>query len=303
MIILKGMGMPQVKANGISIEYESFGSAEHETILLIMGLGCQLTLWPMELCQSLVEQGYRVVRFDNRDVGLSSKFDHVGTPDMTTIAMGLMSGKPLKAPYSLEEMANDTVGLMQALGINSAHIVGASMGGMIAQLMAVHSPQVCRSLTSIMSSTGNPGLPPSRPEAIMAMMAPSPAANQQDAMIERGVRIFRAIGSPAYPTDETTLREWVRRDGQRSYSPNGALRQLLAIATNGDRRQRLAKLRLPTMVIHGSDDPLIPVEAGRDTAKSIAGAQLRVIPGMGHDLPLALIDQFTDAITTVAKLA
>jgi pimeloyl-ACP methyl ester carboxylesterase len=268
-----------------------------------MGLGGQLTMWPVELCNELVARGYRAIRFDNRDVGLSTKFDAAGMPDMAAIFGALMAGKPATAPYSLDDMAKDAVGLLDALGIQKAHIVGASMGGMIAQLVAANHPERTLSLTSIMSSTGNPALPQAKPEAMEVLMSPAAPAGDIEAIVARGIKAWNTIGSPGYRTDEKTLREWVLRDATRSFYPVGIARQMAAIVANGDRREKLKKVKAPTVVLHGADDPLVPVEGGKDTAASIAGAELRIVPGMGHDFPIALVKTFADAITAAAKRA
>ncbi|MFN4230735.1 alpha/beta fold hydrolase [Parvibaculum sp.] len=294
--------MPQVKANGITLEYESFGPQDRETILLIMGLGAQLTMWPTELCDELVKRGYRVIRYDNRDVGLSHKFDEHGMPDMAAIFGALMAGQPAQSPYSLDDMAADAVGLLDALGVKQAHIAGASMGGMIAQLVAANHPERTLSLTSIMSTTGNPEVPQGKPEAMAVLMTPAPEGDIP-AAIERGILAWNTIGSPGYRTDDETLRQWVTRDVHRSLYPVGTARQMAAIVANGDRREKLKNIKVPAVVLHGVDDPLVPVEGGRDTAKSIPGAELREVPGMGHDFPLALVDTFADAIEAAAKRA
>ena len=295
--------MPQVQANGITIEYESFGSADRETVLLIMGLGGQLTMWPVELCNELVARGYRAIRFDNRDVGLSTKFDAAGMPDMMAIFGALMTGGKPDAPYSLDDMAADAIGLLDQLGIERAHIVGASMGGMIAQLVAANHPERALSLTSIMSTTGNPALPQARPEAMEVLMSPAAPAGDWEAIVARGIKAWKTIGSPGYPTDDKILREWVLRDAKRSFYPVGPARQMTAFAANGDRREKLNGVNLPAVVLHGADDPLVPVEGGRDTAASIAGAELRIVPGMGHDFPVSLVGTFADAITAAASRA
>lgn len=294
--------MAQVAANGINIEYESFGPESAEPVLLIMGLGAQLTLWPVELCEALVARGFRVIRYDNRDVGLSTKFDAAGVPDLRQTLAAVMSGQDPKVAYRLEDMAADAVGLLDALGIERAHIVGASMGGMIAQLVAAHYPERTLSLTSIMSTTGNPSLPSATPEAMQVLMS-RPQGGDLDALIDFGVKAARVIGSPAYPADEAHLRARVRRDVERSNYPAGFARQMAAIYASGDRREKLKRITAPTVVVHGDADPLVPVEGGRDTAASIAGAELVEIPGMGHDLPLPLVDRVADAIASVAKRA
>jgi pimeloyl-ACP methyl ester carboxylesterase len=293
--------MAQVSANGINIEYERFGPEDRETVLLIMGLSAQLTMWPVELCEELVARGYHVVRFDNRDIGLSTKFDEVGIPDMGALIGALMAGTKPDAPYSLDDMAADAVGLLNVLGIEKAHIVGASMGGMIAQLVAINHPAKVLSLTSIMSTTGNAELPQAKPEAMAALAAPAPDPNDLEAVVARGMNTWKTIGSPGHPTDDVLLRKWVLRDFNRSFYPHGILRQMAAIVSNGDRREKLKSVTVPTVVLHGIDDPLVPVEGGRDTAASIPGAELIEVPGMGHDFPLALVTTFADAITKAAS--
>jgi pimeloyl-ACP methyl ester carboxylesterase len=293
--------MPQIQANGLALEYERFGPTDRETVLLIMGLGAQMTRWPVELCHELVARGYHVIRFDNRDVGLSAKMDAAGMPDMNAIFAAIGTGAPVTSAYSLDEMADDAVGLLTALGIERAHIVGASMGGMIAQLVASGHPERALSLTSIMSTTGNREVPNGTPEALGALLSPAAPADDLDAIATRGAYISKVIGSPGFPTDESTRREASVADAQRSYYPVGAARQMAAIASNGDRRAKLAKITAPTVVLHGADDPLVPVQGGRDTAANIAGAELRIIEGMGHDCPVALVPVFADAITAAAE--
>ena len=294
--------MAQAKANGINIEYESFGPESADPVLLIMGLGAQLTLWPVELCEALVSRGFRVIRYDNRDVGLSTKFVDAPVPQLPAVLAAVMSGQDPQVTYRLDDMAADAAGLLDALGLERAHIVGASMGGMIAQLFAATYPERTLSLTSIMSTTGNPTLPPASPEAIGVLMS-RPQGGDVDAVVEFGVKAARVIGSPAYPADEAALRARVRRDVERSNYPAGFARQMAAIYASGDRRAKLASITAPTVVIHGAADPLVPVEGGRDTAATIKGAELIEIEGMGHDLPLALVDRIADAIAAVAKRA
>lgn len=295
--------MPIVEANGIEIAYESLGPEDSETILLIMGLGAQLTQWPQPLCDELVRRGYHVLRFDNRDAGLSTKFERGKFPRLPEAFADLAGGKPPFVPYTLFDMADDAIGLLDALGIGRAHIVGASMGGMIAQLIASEYPERTLSLTSIMSSSGNAMLPPPKPRALGLFFSPAPPVSHREAVIQRGIKTYQAIGSPAYPTDEAVLRKWVVRDMERAYYPAGVMRQMAAVMTNGDRRPRLRRIDVPTVVLHGDADPLVPVEAGRDTAANIEGAELRIVEGMGHDIPLQLIDTFADAIVASAERA
>ena len=292
--------MPQIAANGVTLEYETYGNPAHPPLLLIMGLGAQLTLWPIELVDALVARGYRVIRYDNRDIGLSTKFTAAGVPDLPAVMMAMMSGKPPALPYTLTDMADDAAALLTALGIDRAHIVGASMGGMIAQLVAINHADRVASLTSIMSTTGNPTLPPAKPEAMAALMERPTTAELID-VLALGLRISRAIGSPGYPAPEDRLRTRIERDFRRSFHPTGAGRQMAAIMADGDRRERLKAVTAPTLVIHGEVDPLVPVEGGKDTAAAIPGATLLTIPGMGHDLPLELVDRIADAIAGVAK--
>ena len=288
--------MPNVNINGQVIEYESLGSASSPTILLIMGLGMQLTNWPDAFCQRLVDAGFRVIRFDNRDIGLSGKV-HVGRRMNMKLAMLAAFLKlPVKAPYLLDDMVADTVGLLDALEIKSAHIVGASMGGMIAQLLAAHHPTRVTSLTSIMSSSGNRRAHRGTPEAMRVLMARPTDASNMNSVIEHSMKVYSVIGSPAYPQHKDELRARITRNFHRSYHPAGTARQLLAIMASGDRRALLQKISAPTLVIHGADDKLVPVAAGRDTAHHIKGAKLQIVPGMGHDLPPGLQPILADAI-------
>ncbi len=293
----------QTTANGISLEYEQFGDPANPPLLLIMGLGAQLTLWPVELVEALVARGFHVIRYDNRDIGLSQKFTDHGMPNFKRVGLMRLLGLRARLPYRLSDMAADAVGLLDALGIAKAHVVGASMGGMIAQLVAATYPERVLSLTSIMSTTGNRRVPAARPEAMAALMDRPPADATAETILPYGIRVSRAIGSPGYPASEDRLKERIARDYDRSFHPTGAGRQLAAILDDGDRRKRLAKVTAPTLVIHGADDPLVPVEGGRDTAASITGAKLLEIPGMGHDLPLELVDQVADAIAANANAA
>ncbi len=291
--------MAQVQSNGITIEVETYGDKANPALLLVMGLGAQLTLWPIELVEALVARGYHVIRYDNRDIGLSQKFDGAGVPDMAAVIGALMGGAKPAIAYTLDDMAADGVGVLDALGITKAHIVGASIGGMIAQLIAVNHAERVLSLTSIMSTTGNPLLPPAKPEA-MAVLTSRPASADVNVMVEFGVNAARIVGSPAYPAAEERLRARVRSDFERSFSPFGMMRQMAAVVANGDRRARLAGVTAPTLVIHGEADPLVPVEGGKDTAAAIPGAQLKLIPGMGHDLPVELVETIADAVAGVA---
>ncbi|MDT8279638.1 MAG: alpha/beta fold hydrolase [Erythrobacter sp.] len=285
---------------GIEIFYEDHGKPENEAILLVMGLGAQLTLWPDELVDALVGDGFRVIRYDNRDIGLSQKMEGARAPSLATQVLRKKFGWPAKVPYTLTDMAHDGIGLLDALEIDTAHVVGASMGGMIAQLMAVHHGPRLRSLTSIMSTTGNGKLPQAEKHAMDALIAPL-AGMDEETLVAHGLNIARNIGSPGFPFDPQQQREKVLRNVRRSVYPAGLPRQLAAIIDDGCRRSRLADVRVPTLVLHGEDDPLVKLAAGEDTAASIPGARLVTIPGWGHDIPMPLIDRIAGEIVTHAR--
>ncbi len=294
--------MARIKANGIEIEYESVGSKTDPTILLVMGLGAQLTLWSDAFCEGLAGRGFHVVRFDNRDCGLSTDFDSWGQADLPSAFMKLITGQKVPAPYLLGDMAADAVGLLEALNIDRAHMVGASMGGMIAQIAAAKHAARTRSLVSIMSTSGRPGLPQGKPEAIKATLE-RPASGDREAMVRHYMMLRRTIGSPGYPENEADMRRVVERNIDRRYYPAGVGRQYLAILASGDRVEMLKTVRTPTLVVHGADDPLLPQEGGRDVAALVPGAQLEVYPGMGHDIPTALTPRLVDRIATFCKAA
>ena len=290
-------------ANGVELEYDVAGAPDAPAILLIMGLGTQMTRWPQALVDTLVNAGLRVIRFDNRDVGLSTRLDAAGTPDLPSIVTKMLAGGTPPVAYGLSDMAADAVGLLDALGIGQAHLVGASMGGMIAQIVAATHPDRVLSLTSIMSSSGNPTLPRASDAALALLASPRPADDDVEAVIERAVRGGETLGSPGYPVDRQVRRAAALADYRRSYYPAGAARHTAAIAAGGDRRPLLATITAPTVVIHGADDPLVPVEAGRDTAAHIPGAELIEVPGMGHDVPDAIVPLIADAILAVTRRA
>ena len=292
--------MPKTTANGIEIHYEEQGDPAAPAMLLIMGFGAQLPLWPDELVEALAAQGFRVIRYDNRDVGLSQKFDGVKAPGLVKMTLLSKIGFTPKVPYTLADMADDGVGLLDALGIERAHIVGASMGGMIAQHVAARHPDRCLSLTTVFSTTGNPKLPPARPEAMKALIT-RPDSTEEGVLVEHGMMLARTIGSPGYPAPEDRLRERTLASVRRSFYPEGPTRHLSAIVADGDRRAMLRDIAVPTLVLHGEDDPLVPCEGGRDTAASIPGARLKTIPGWGHDLPLELVDELAGAIGEHAR--
>ncbi|PKN70063.1 MAG: alpha/beta hydrolase [Deltaproteobacteria bacterium HGW-Deltaproteobacteria-12] len=293
--------MPNVTANGIQIEYDTFGDSSFPALLLIAGNGAQLFFWDVEFCKLLVKKGYYVIRFDNRDAGLSTKFDEAGIPDFQVAINALMEGKPVESAYSLDDMADDAVGLLAALGIEKAHICGASMGGMIAQVIACRHPKHVLSLTSIMSTTGNPDLPQGKPDALAAVLAPMP--QERGAYVEHNLDIWRKIWSPGFPFEEKRARTFIEMSYDRSYYPQGMARQNIAIIANGDRRPALSSVTVPTLVIHGADDPLIPAEGGKDTARVIPGAGLLIINGMGHDMPKGVWTEIAEAISQHAVQA
>ena len=288
--------MPKLRANGLEIEYESLGEAGSPAILLIMGLGMQLLAWPDAFCQQLVARGFRVIRFDNRDVGLSARITGGKRPWLIWAMLAARLRLPLHPPYTLSDMADDTIGLIDGLGIARAHVVGASMGGMIAQVLSARLPQRVLSLTSIMSSSGNPRLSWPKAHALKALLSKPADPRNTEAVIDHLVQVFGVIGSPAFRADPAELRQRVSRSVLRAYYPDGVARQLLAVIASGDRRRLLQTIVAPTLVIHGAADPLVPSDAGRDTARHIPGAKLMLIDGMGHDLPPALYERLTEAI-------
>lgn len=285
---------------GIEIFYEDHGDPSHELILLVMGLGAQLTLWPDELVEALVGEGFRVIRYDNRDIGLSQKMEGARAPSLPIQLLRKKIGFPAKVPYTLKDMADDGIGLLDALGIDKAHVVGASMGGMIVQLMAVHHPDRLMSMTSIMSTTGNGKLPQAEKHAMEALIAPLKGMHEET-LVAHGLNIAKNIGSPGFPFDPDQQRERVLKNVRRSVYPAGLPRQLAAIIDDGCRRSRLASVRTPTLVLHGEADPLVKVEAGEDTARHISGARLVTIPGWGHDIPLPLVPRIAGEIVAHAR--
>ncbi|MCW6537155.1 alpha/beta fold hydrolase [Sphingomonas lycopersici] len=291
--------MAKATANGIEIEYDEFGAKDAPAVLMIMGLGAQLVRWPMVLVDALVARGYRVIRYDNRDVGLSTKCDSAGTPNFALMAVSHILRRPIRAPYTLTDMAADAAGLLDALGIERAHVVGASMGGMIAQLFAAHWPERTLSLTSIMSTTGNPALPGASLQA-MGILLRRPRGNDLEAIVAHGVKAAKVVGG-SFPEDDRLMAERYRDEIVRNHHPSGFVRQMAAILADGDRRTRLKTIAAPTVVIHGADDPLIPAEGGRDTAAAIPGARLVEIPGMGHTLPPEVIPTVVAAFESVAR--
>jgi len=271
--------MSNVEANGIQIEYETFGDPKEPPLLLIIGFTGQLIAWDDGLCEQLAQHGHYVIRFDNRDVGLSSKLEEAGVPDIGA----MLRGETIDIPYTIEDMADDAVGLLDALGIEKAHICGMSMGGMIAQAVAINHPKRILSLISIYSTTGNPELPPPTPEAMEVLLTPPPL--EREANIEHTLKFFRWITGPGFSFDEEWSRKLAAQAYDRAFYPMGAARQFAALFTQKNRKPALTSVSVPTLVIHGSDDPLLPVEDGKDTAEAVPGAELIIIEGMGHDLP------------------
>jgi pimeloyl-ACP methyl ester carboxylesterase len=290
-------GIQRARVGEIELAYETFGDPGDPPVLLVMGLATQMIGWPDEFCAGLADRGLFVVRFDNRDIGLSTHLDDRGAPDL----MAIFGGDRSDVPYPLAELADDTAGLLDVLGLDSAHVVGASMGGMVAQLVAIRHPARVRSLTSIMSTTGDPsvGMPA---EAAMGVLLAPPATDRESA-IQRAVDTYRVIGSPGFEFDEQALRDRAALSYDRRYNPAGVARQLAAILTTADRTADLAAVDVPTLVIHGEQDSLVDVSGGRATAAAIPGAELLVVDGMGHDLPRAIWPEVTDRIAALVERA
>lgn len=284
--------MPSAPANGLTLEYESLGDPLNPPVVLVMGLGVQMILWPDAFCEMLVQQGFRVIRFDNRDVGLSTKLDHLGVPNVGFETLKHLLHLPLKAPYLIDDMARDTLGLIDALGLARPHLVGASLGGMIAQNLVARFPGRVASLTSIMSTTGRRSLPPPTWRARRAILRKPARRGDYEGAVAILMDTLRAIASRTYPPDEAWLRDVCERHIRRSYHPPGLARQLVAIAASGDRSKVVREIRAPTLVLHGSEDPLLPVAHGEATARVIqeggGNCVFTVVEGMGHDLPTPL---------------
>jgi len=280
-----------VPTNGIELGYDTFGKATDEPLLLIMGLSSQMILWEEEFCIRLAEKGFYVIRFDNRDVGMSTKLSALGMPHIHA----LLTGKTTMAPYKLSDMAQDTIGLLDALLIKKAHIIGASMGGMIGQEIAIEYPERLMTFTSIMSTTGNPLLPPPRKEAIEILFRPIPVS--QEPFVAYFKDVWRILSGPRFPMEEKRATRLGEETYKRGVDQAGNARQLAAILASGSRKARLASVKVPTLVIHGTEDPLVPVEGGIDTAESIPGARMLLMDGMGHSFPAQLWPEIIKAIT------
>ena len=289
----------KARANGIELCWDSFGDANAPPLLLIMGLAAQMIAWDDDFCARLAERGYRVIRFDNRDIGLSTRFTDAGVPDVKAAFMQALQGKPVTAPYTLRDMAADAIGLLDTLGIDRAHVVGASMGGAIGQTMAIHHPERLRSLVSIMATTGAPGLPPPTQEALAVLFKPPPL--EQAAYFESYAHTWKVLRAGSFPLDEARDLERAAQNWTRGLNPPGVARQLMAILASGSRKEALRSVRVPTLVIHGDADPLVPLACGIDTAESVPGAKLLVIEGMGHALPISMWPRIIDAIAAHAE--
>ncbi len=290
--------MSRISVNGLDIEVEEFGDPADPPLLLIMGLGAQMIVWPEELCRQLADAGHHVIRFDNRDVGLSSWFDGAGVPDMEAVFEDAVAGRPVESPYSLSDMADDAVGVLDALGIDSAHIVGASMGGMIAQQVAIRHPDRTRSLCSIMSM---PRFIIGDPEVSAVLMADDPGT--REGRIENGIEGSRLLTGDGFPFDEDRTRTSIEASIDRAWHPEGTARQMAAILADGDRTEALRGVTAPTVVIHGTSDRLVLPQGAEETAAAVSGAELVWIDGMGHELPLGAHQQIVDAVCRLVERA
>jgi pimeloyl-ACP methyl ester carboxylesterase len=293
----------KIAANGVQLEVEDHGPASGEPLVLIMGLGMQLLGWHEDFVDALVQRGFRVIRFDNRDIGLSQRFDELGVPNLPLLAFRAAMGLPVTSAYRLADMAADTAALLDALNIPAAHICGASMGGMIGQHLALEHPGRVKSLTLMMTTSGARRLPQPSLKVRSAMIARPPRPWNVDQLVEHYTRLYRIIGSPGFPSDEQMLRPRIELSVRRSYRPRGVARQLAAIVADGDRSRWLGRIERPTLVLHGRDDPLVPVAAAHDLAAKIPGARLEIIDGWGHDLPAPLWPRFVQLIEDTAVRA
>ncbi|MFN9744381.1 MAG: alpha/beta fold hydrolase [Betaproteobacteria bacterium] len=294
--------MRLVAANGTALEVEDLGPAGAEPVMLVMGLGMQLVAWPEEFVQRLLAHGFRVIRFDNRDAGLSQGFDALGKPNLAAAGIRHLLHLPVKPPYTLADMAADTLGLIDALGLRRVHLVGASMGGMIAQHVAARHPGRVASLALLMTTSGARHLPQPGWD-VRGMLMQRPDGRDAEAVVAHLERLLRVIGSPGYPAEPEALRQRLRATVARAWRPAGTARQLAAVVADGDRRALLPSISAPTLVIHGEADPLVPVEAGHELARLIAGAEADFVPGMGHDLPPVLMPRLADRIAANARRA
>jgi pimeloyl-ACP methyl ester carboxylesterase len=291
--------MPRAASNGIELEYDTFGSPAGRPLLLVQGLSAQMLLWYEEFCEMLAERGHFVIRFDNRDIGLSTKIDAAGTPNVPMLFAKSQLGMKVTVPYTFTDMANDTLGLLDALGLRSAHICGSSLGARVAHLIAIGHRDRIRSLTSMMSSTGNPKLP--APSAkVMGLLARAPA-HARDQVIANAVEMQRVVTGGDW--DEAEVRELFARAYDRCHHPAGIVRQLAAMLVEPPRFEELRKVSIPALVVHGKQDPLVPVDAGYDTHECLAGSELMILDGMGHELPRAHWPRVVDAISALTERA
>lgn len=288
--------MSQIDANGIKLEYEVTGDRGAPPVLLIMGLGAQLTRWPELFYRGLADAGFYVIRYDNRDVGLSTRIEQAGSPPLGKAALRAALGLPIKAPYDLGDLSADALGLLDALGFGSAHVIGVSMGGMIAQMLAAQHGGRVRALVSIMSTSGSRKLPQPDLRLRLALLRRPNIRGDRQRAIEWTVALYKRIGSPGFPAEDQLLREHVASDFDRGYYPVGIRRQLHAILASGSRTSILGRITAPTLIMHGAEDPLVPVAAAHDLKRRIPGSHVEVFAGMGHDLPRALIPRFTTQI-------
>ncbi len=288
---------------GVTLSYQSHGPEDAPAIMLIAGLGEQLTRWPGDFVQALLAPGYRVICFDNRDAGLSSGFDTAETSDLRLIARSLLAGETLQLPYGLDHMADDAIALMEFLGISCAHLIGVSLGAMIAQLAAARRPEKVRSLTLVRTGTGDPAYLTPRPQVVMALMSLTAAASEESKAVARGLAFAQALAGPAYPVNSAQAEARLRAEYQRAYRPFGVMRQLGAALTQTDRTAILGKITAPTEIIHGSADPLLALEGAYKAAAAIPGAKLTVIEGMGHDFAPGLTDTVLEIFCRAAARA
>jgi len=297
--------MPLVAANGLTIDCEVHGDPAAPVVLLIMGLGMPSALWPDPVVQTLTGAGFRVVTFDNRDAGGSTRLEGVPVPNVLRAIGRALLRRPVTAPYTLEDMAADTIGMLDALGLGQVHVVGASMGGMIGQVLAARHPSRVLSLTSIMSNSGNPErkIAFGRWKALRAIIRRPPRPDDHAAVVRHLMYVFGVIGSPAFRHELESMRPLFERVARRGLYRAGTSRQLLAILATGDRRPLLAQIAAPTLVLHGADDPLVPLAAGIDTAANINGSRLEVVPGMGHDFPPGLLARLAARIAEHCRAA
>jgi pimeloyl-ACP methyl ester carboxylesterase len=295
--------MPNIRANNIDIYYEENGPADGPVILLVMGLGAQMIAWPDEFIDGLVAKGHRVIHYDNRDAGLSQRMDGAKTPNLAWTMLKARFGLPVRVPYTLTDMAADGIGLLDALGIKKAHVAGASMGGMIVQLMAANHRERLLSMTSIMSSSGKPGLPGARADIQKNFMVKRAADASRDDAVAFGTELVRSFSYPDPARPENAHAEITAKAFDRGYYPVGTRRQLLAIIADGSRVERLKKITTPTLVVHGGADPLVPKEGSEDIARHIPGARLEIIDEMAHDLPPSQVGRMVDLIAGHAKQA